>query len=157
MSVAAAAGKYPFKVTDNTSGLCWTAQNPYVVNTTFTLQPCQPFPLPDNQRFSRLYTLEDTKPGATDIHRMTILDATVPKGNPLVWDENSLCLSFYKNVVTTVRCGKKGTNVLTVSGLGSACFGPDHVDKKTIVSYPCPHTSITCDNNTNNWKIPKCQ
>jgi hypothetical protein len=61
--------------------------------------------------------------------------------------------------MTTVRCGKTGTAVLYTFGLGSdrLCFGIDGVDNKTVVTYPCPYTSISCDNNiTGKSRIPKC-
>ena len=154
--MSGAVAKYPFKVIDKASGLCWTANNPKAVNTTFSLKKCSSFPLPDNQRFARLYG-PDLNPYSPNNRGMTILDASVPKDYPNMWNENSLCLSFYKNGITTVKCGKSGTDPLTLSSLGSTCFGPDIVDLKRLVAYPCPSAEITCDNNISGPShIPKC-
>ena len=133
--------KFPFMIQDQASGLCWTAANPSVPATTFSLQTCvHTFPPPANQRFvtvmkywsgSADYSKPDNKP-------MTILDSSASASNPAIWDANSLCFSWQKNTVSTVKCGNNGTYTFDSKTLGGTCFGPDAVDSKTIVAYPCP-------------------
>ena len=131
------SAKSPFMIKDNASGLCWTASTPINVKSNFTLQTCiKAFPPTDSQRFVTVtkYSSGSSLYNSPDNKAMTILDSTSVGAT---WGPDSLCLSFNKNSIVTMKCGANGTFALD-SSLGPTCHGSDIVDKKTIVAYPCP-------------------
>jgi hypothetical protein len=139
------SAKSPFMIQDNASKLCWTAVKPSVVPTSFRLQGCiNSFPPPANQRFVTVFKYSSGSKNYTnpDNIAMTILDSSVSPTNPATWDSNSLCLTFTKNLVSTVKCGKNGTFAFGAA-FRNTCYGPNAVDGKTIVAYPCPSPSTT--------------
>ena len=138
------SGKFPFMIQDNASKLCWTAFNPSVP-TILNLQPCdKSSPPPDNQRFVTVFKHSSGSRNYTSPYNvaMTILDSPVSLTNTATWNSQSLCLTFSKNMVVTVKCGTKGTFALS-GALGGTCYGPDAVNGKTIVAYPCPSPPTT--------------
>jgi hypothetical protein len=136
----------PFYIRDNATALCWTAANPHVVNTSFRLQPCATsYPPPANQFFMSVTKYSSLSPQNTwpDNTRMTVLGSSI--GNTewnSIRNPNSLCLTFFKNKLSTVKCGNNGTFEFG-SAFGNTCYGPDAVDGKTIVAYPCPSVRTT--------------
>ena len=136
----------PFYIRDNATALCWTAANPHVVNTSFSLRTCATsYPPPANQFFMSVMKYSSLSPQFSwpDNTRMTVLGSSI--GNTewnSVRNPNSLCLTFLKNKLSTVKCGNNGTFAFD-SAFGNTCYGPNAVDGKTIVAYPCPSVRTT--------------